>query len=137
MSNFSNTCGYCGSKISDEELETKSRVQRLVNQACNDANNLKFLGTACLAVSVPRSVDDVLFGYFTNSYINYFPHGLILLFLFFLTRWLYNFGGLQTNDEDFIEAKRKKNVGVFLWFLSVLLVFLVVPLIENFVFSLF
>jgi hypothetical protein len=137
INDSSNICRFCGFEISDDELRIKSETQTKVNQAYNDASNLKILGIACLAISVPRSVDDIFVGYFTNSYVNYFPHGLILIFLFFLVRWQYNFGKLKVNNEDFKQSKQNKNFGVFLWLVSVVLVFILVPIIENFVFSLF
>jgi len=137
INNSSNVCRFCGFEISSDELKMKSETQTKVNQAYNDANNLKFLGIACLAVSIPRSIDDILFGYFTSSYVNYFPHGLILIFLFFLIRWQFSFGRLQANDDDLKQAKQNKNFAGCLWLISVFLVFILIPVIEKFVFSLF
>lgn len=137
INNSSSVCRFCRFKFSDDELRIKSETQARVNHAYNDANNLKILGIACLAISVPRSVDDIFFSYFSNTYVNYFPHLLILIFLFFLIRWQYNFGKIQAHDDDFDQARQNKNFGVFLWLVSVGLVFILVPIIENFVISLF
>jgi hypothetical protein len=90
----------------------------------------------CLAISFPRSIDDVLFGYFTNSYVNYFPHGLMLIFSFFLIRWQISFGKLELVDNDFMQAKINRNFAVGLWLASIFLVFILVPIIEKFIFSL-
>jgi len=137
INNLSNACRFCGFIISDNELKTKSETQTKINQAFNDANNLKFIGIACLTLSFPHTIDDILFGYFTNSYVNYFPHGLILIFLLSWIRWQFSFGQLQASDTAFEQAKTNRNLALCLWLTSIFLVFILVPIIEKFIFSLF
>jgi len=55
---------------------------------------------------------------------------LILIF-----RWMIKFGGLQTNDADFQQAKRSAILAVVLWLVAIPVGFVLVPIIQHAVFG--
>ncbi len=50
-------------------------------------------------------------------------------------RWQLKFSGLVTNDPDYAQARRSKNMALALWVLALPLGFVVQPLVRYFVFG--
>jgi hypothetical protein len=55
--------------------------------------------------------------------------------LFLIIRWMVKFGGLQTQDADYGQAKRSAILAVLLWLAAIPVGFVLVTIIQGAVFS--
>lgn len=105
-------CRFCSAPVDKEAAVMAAALQSKVNQACSDASYLK---TAAVA----------MFIFLGLSFVPFLPlvfWGFVLTFfivLFMLVRWQIKFSGLQTNDPDYRQAKRSRNLALLLWLAAV------------------
>lgn len=122
-------CRYCSAPIDRQAAAAAAEVQGRVNQACSDASYLK---TAAL----------VMWAFQLLSLIPFVPlveWGFLITFfvvLFLLIRWHIKFSGIQTNDSDYRQARRSKNVALLLWVAAIPLGFLLRLLAATLIVSL-
>ena len=105
-------CRFCSVPIDKDAAVVAAELQSKVNQACSDASYLK---TAAVA----------MFIFLGLSLVPFLPlvfWGFVLTFfivLVMLVRWQIKFSGLQTNDPDYRQAKRSRNLALLLWLAAV------------------
>ena len=116
------TCRFCSTPIDREAAEAAGDLQGKVNQACSDAS---YLRTAAV----------VMFTFLGLSLIPFVPFvfwGFLFTFIaviVMIVRWQKNFSGLKTNDPDYENARRSKNLALVLWIAAFPLGFRIRPII--------
>ncbi len=105
-------CRFCSAPIDKEAAVVAAELQSKVNQAYSDASYLK---TAAVA----------MFIFLGLSFVPFLPlvfWGFVLTFLIvivMLVRWQIKFSGLQTNDPDYRQARRSRNLALLLWLAAI------------------
>jgi hypothetical protein len=61
--------------------------------------------------------------------------GTFVAVLVMFIRWQVKFGGLKTNDPDYGQAKRAKNVALILWLAAFLAGFVILPVVRAIILS--
>lgn len=116
-------CRFCSTPVDPGIAAMIAEQQDQVNQACSDAS---FLRTAAVA----------MFVFLGASMIPFLPvvyWGFLITFIVvivLLVRWQVRFGNLKTNDPDYQQARRSKNVALILLIAAAPLGFIVRPLLS-------
>ena len=128
ISDSSDTCRFCAAPVDRQAAMIAGELQSRVNQACSDAS---FLRIAAVTMWI-------FLGLYIVPFIPLVGWGFIATFfivLFLFIRWMVKFGGLETNDTDFQQAKRSAILAVVLWLAAIPVGFFLVPVIQHAVFS--
>jgi hypothetical protein len=121
-------CPHCSAQIDRQAAAAAAEAQSRVNQACSDAS---YLRTAAVGMWVFLGV----------SFIPFMPlvfWGFLATFVLVLVmfiRWQVKFGGLKTNDPDYGQAKRAKNLALILWLAVLVTWFVILPMIRAAILS--
>ena len=115
-------CRHCSSPIDPQMADAALHLQEKVNSACNSA-------------SLIRNMAGVMWVFF---FIGFMPFiklagaiGMLVLFILIpirLIHWRIKYGGMQTQDRDYEQAKRNWFIALALW-VSVILVHLVIEIL--------
>lgn len=116
-------CRYCSAPINPEAARVAAALQGNVNQACSDASYLRIAAVA-------------MFVFLGLSFVPLLPTywGFIVTFFVVIVgfiRWQVKFGRLQTDDPDYVRAKRQKNTALLLWLVAIPVGFIVRPLVGG------
>jgi hypothetical protein len=116
-------CPFCKVPLDPAIVALIAERQEKANRAYSDAN---FLRTAAGAMFVFMAVGLIpLLGFIYYGFIFTFVVVLILLI-----RWQVKFGGLLTDDADYLKAKRLRNIALILWLVAIPLGFLLGPFLS-------
>jgi hypothetical protein len=121
-------CPHCSAQIDRQAAAAAAEAQGRVNQACSDAS---YLRTAAVGMWV----------FLGLSFIPFIPlvsWGFLVTFVVVLVmfiRWQVKFGGLKTNDPDYVQAKRAKNLALVLWLAAFVAGFLILPVVHALILS--
>lgn len=116
-------CPHCSTPIDRQAAAVAAEAQSKVNQACSDAS---YLRTAAVGMWV----------FLGLSFIPFIPlvfWGFLVTFLAVLVmfiRWQMKFGGLQTLDGDYVQAKSAKNLALVLWVAALVGGFFIMPIVH-------
>jgi hypothetical protein len=106
-------CRYCSAPVDPGVAQLIADKQQKANQAYSDAS---FLRTAVVAMYV----------FLGLSFIPFLPvvtWGFLIIFvvvIVLLVRWYVRFSGLQTDDADYLSARRS-------WWMSLVLLIVAIP----------
>lgn len=115
-------CRFCHVPVDPAIAAQQAYLQSKVNQACSDAS---FLRTAAGAMFIFMLISLVPF-------ISFADWGFLMSFFFvavMAVRWQVNFGGLVTNDPDYVKAKKSRNVAIILWVVAIPVGFIIRPFV--------
>ena len=121
-------CPHCSTQIDRQAAAAAAEAQSRVNQACSDAS---YLRTAAVGMWV----------FLGLSFIPFMPlvfWGFLATFVLVLVmfiRWQVKFGGLQTLDGDYVQAKSAKNLALVLWLAALVGVFFIMPIVHALILS--
>jgi hypothetical protein len=119
-------CPHCSTQIDRQAAAVAAEAQSKVNQACSDAS---YLRTAAVGMWV----------FLGLSFIPFIPlvsWGFLVTFVVVLVmfiRWQVKFGGLQTLDSDYVQAKSAKNLALVLWLAALIGGFFIMPVVHAFI----
>ncbi len=105
-------CKYCHAPIDPQAARAAGEVQAQVNQACSDASYTK---TAAYLMLVFMGLDLI-------PLIPLVSWGFLFTFIaviVMIVRWQAKFGGLQTRDPDYKNAKLSRNIALILWIVAI------------------
>lgn len=115
-------CRFCSTPIDPGVAAMIAERQDKANQACSDAS---FLRTAAVAMFVFLGVS--MFPFLPVVYWGFVITFIVVIVL--LIRWQVRFGSLKTNDPDYQQARRSRNVAFILLIVAAPLGFVVRPLL--------
>ena len=123
INDTSETCRFCSAPVDPQAAAVLGELQSKVNQACSDASFLKIAAVA-------------MWIFLGLQLIPFLPFGWAFLITFFVVlvlflRWMVKFGGVQTTDADFKQAKRSAILSVILWLAAIPVGFILVPLLAR------
>ena len=123
INDTSDTCRFCSAPVDRQAAAVLGELQSKVNQACSDASFLKIAAVA-------------MWIFLGLQLVPLLPFGWAFLITFFIVlvlsiRWMVKFGGLQTTDADFKQAKRSAILSVILWLAAIPVGFILVPLLAR------
>ena len=123
INDTSATCRFCSAPVDPQAAAFLGELQSKVNQACSDASFLKIAAVA-------------MWIFLGLQLIPFLPFGWAFLITFFVVlvlflRWMVKFGGVQTTDADFKQAKRSAILSVILWLAAIPVGFILVPLLAR------
>ena len=116
-------CRYCGVPVDPGIAAVVADRQEKTNQACNDASFLRTVAIAMLVFLGISFIPFVPFAYW--GFLITFVLALVLLI-----KWQAKFANLITNDTDYVQAKRSKNISFLLLLAAAPLGFVVRPLLD-------
>jgi hypothetical protein len=123
IDNTAETCRFCGQPVDREAAVEAAQLLSKINQACSDASYMK---SCALAVPVFFVLRFVPFAGMLGG-IGFLALGIGIPIWALI--WWFKYGSIQTNDVDFIRARktvRIAGISVFLAFLLyVILLFLI------------
>ena len=93
-------CRFCGAAIDAEAAEKAAEVMARVNQACSDASYLRIAAVATLVFL------GMMFLPFFSWYGTWGFYILVLAVPVMAIRWWGRFFRIETEDHDFIRARR-------------------------------
>ena len=101
------TCRFCGVKVDHEAALRAAVVMAKVNQACSDAS---YMRSTALTLPVFFALQFVPF----ISQVGRIGYcGITLITPFWALRWWLKYGGIETDDADFRQARnRVKWIGI-------------------------
>ena len=105
-------CKYCHAPIDPQAARAAGEAQAKVNQAYSDASYTK---TAAYLMLVFMGLDLI-------PLIPLVSWGFIFTFIaviVMIVRWQARFGGLQTRDPDYKNAKLSRNIALILWIVAI------------------
>lgn len=116
-------CRFCSTVIDRSAAEATAEVQAKVNRACSDASYIRIVAGAMIA----------FLGISYAPFIGTFGacgFGVTALAVpVMLIMWQAKFGNLETDDPDYIIARRAKNIGFVIWLAALPLKILIEVLI--------
>ena len=121
-------CPHCSAQIDRQAAAAAAEAQSRVNQACSDAS---YLRTAAVGMWVFLGLSLVPF--IPLVYWGFLVTFVVVLVMFI--RWQVKFGGLKTNDPDYGQAKRARNVALILWVAAFVGGFLILPVVHALILS--
>lgn len=128
INDTSDKCRFCSAPIDRQAATAAGEIQSKVNQACSDASFLRIAAVTMwifLGLQVIPFIPLVGWGFIATFFV------VIVLII----RWMVKFGGLQTNDKDFQQAKRSAILAVILW-LAALVGFIILSTLQKMIFRL-
>ena len=121
-------CPHCSVQIDRKAAAAAAEAQGRVNQACSDAS---YLRTAAVGMWVFLGLSLVPF--IPLVYWGFLVTFVVVLVMFI--RWQVKFGGLKTQDADYAQAKRAKNVALILWLAAFATGFVILPVVHAMILS--
>jgi len=115
-------CRFCSVAIDPGIAELVADRQEKTNKACSDASYLK---TAAIAMHVFLVVG-LVWGW---AYLGFVATFFVVAVL--LCRWQLSFGNLLTNDPDYAQAKRSRNIALILLIVAIPLGLIVNPFFNS------
>jgi hypothetical protein len=107
-------CRFCAAAIDPGVAEKAAKTMARVNQACSDASYMKTAAVALL----------VFFGMMFVPLVSWYgTWGCLILFIavaVMAVRWWIRFGIIETDDSDFVRARRTVGVISLLLFFPVI-----------------
>jgi hypothetical protein len=110
-------CKYCSMFIDPQTANAAVELQEKINNACNDASNIRNLAGAMWIGFFVRFIP--FFGL-----IGYVSFVLFFVVLVKLIIWQVRYGSIRTSDVDFKQANRNWIIALVLWGLM-----LIVPIV--------
>jgi hypothetical protein len=101
-------CPYCSTPVDRQAAAAAAESQSKVNQACSDASYLR-IAAVVMWVLLGLSFIPLLPLVRLGSEITF------VVVLVMIIRWQVKFGGIRTNDPDYPQAKRNRNLALVLW----------------------
>jgi Ca2+/Na+ antiporter len=115
------TCKFCSVAVDPGIAALVAERQEKANQAYSDAS---YLRNAAVGMFVFLSVGLL----FTLGYVGFLVTFTLTIVL--LIRWQMKFGDLLTNDPDYVQAKRSRNIAALLLVFAIPVGILVNPFID-------
>ncbi len=115
-------CRFCSAPIDPKVAGVAAELQGKVNQACNDGSYVK---TAAVTMFVFLGLSLVPFMPFVYWGFLFTFFAVIVMII----RWQMRFSKIQTNDPDYTQAKRSKNIALILWIVALPVGFIIRPLL--------
>lgn len=106
-------CRFCSAPIDFQTAAPAAEMQAKINQAYSDASFLKTAALTALVLAVLGFLPFVGLAFFITFI------GVLVL----LIRWQIKFGAIRTDDSEFKQARRWKNIALMLWIAALLLRF--------------
>lgn len=122
------SCRYCSVPIDPATARSAAELQEKVNQACNDASYMKIA-----AMTMFLFVGLSLIPFIAIIYWGFLLTFLAVIVMFI--RWHIKFGGLNTSDPDYRNAKRAKNLALVLWLVAIPVGFVLRPIIAAIIYG--
>lgn len=113
ISTDADRCRFCSTPVDRGSAEAASALQQKVNKACSDASYIKIVAASMYAFFGITFLPFVRVIGVVGFIITLIAVPVMLLI------WRNRFGSLETNDPDFMNAKRSKNAAFFLWLAAV------------------
>ena len=111
------SCRFCEVKVDHEAASKAALVMAKINQACSDSSYMKSCAWALPVFFVLRFVP-FFNGFGTIGFI-----GLLIVIPVWALRWWLKYGGIATEDADFLRARSTvKITGIILLLLFVFFV---------------
>jgi heme/copper-type cytochrome/quinol oxidase subunit 2 len=120
-------CPYCSTPVDRQAAAAAAESQSKVNQACSDASYLR-IAAVVMWVLLGLSFIPLLPLVRLGSEITF------VVVLVMIIRWQVKFGGIRTNDPDYPQAKRNRNLALVLW-LAAFVGFVVRQLLTAIIFT--
>jgi hypothetical protein len=105
-------CKYCHAPIDPQAARAAGELQAKVNQACSDASYTKtaaYLMLAFMGLDLIPFIPLVSWGFLFT----------FIAVIVMIVRWQAKFGGLQTRDPDYKNAKLSRNIALILWIVAI------------------